>query len=81
MKLSDAVTDEAVAELRELVAMGTFPGLSLKLSMEFLLSDGIMPESGLPMVSILKLEDWARGRIVERAPRNVERLGSVPIPR
>jgi hypothetical protein len=63
MKLSDAVTDDNVEELRNLVARGTFPGLSLKLSLEFLLSDGIMPESGLPLSSLLELEDWARTRV------------------
>jgi hypothetical protein len=67
MKLSDAVTEDSVEELRNLVANGTFPGLSLKISLEFLLSDGIMPDSGLPLMSLLSLEDWARARVANGA--------------
>jgi hypothetical protein len=62
-RLRDAVSDEAIAELRALDAAGEFPGVSLKTMLEFLLSDGIMPESGLPLTSLLRLEDWARARI------------------
>jgi hypothetical protein len=36
--------------------------------LEFLMSDGVMPESGLPLTSFLSLEDWARQRI-SAAPR------------
>jgi hypothetical protein len=67
MKLSEAVTEDSVEELRNLVANGTFPGLSLKISLEFLLSDGIMPDSGLPLMSLLSLEDWARARVANGA--------------
>jgi hypothetical protein len=63
MKLSDVVTEDSVEELRSLVAKGAFPGLSLKVSLEFLLSEGIMPASGLPLTSLLELEDWARARL------------------
>jgi hypothetical protein len=63
MTLRDAATEETLEALRELLARGAFPGLSLKVSLEFLLSDGVMPESGLPVTSFLSLEDWVRGRI------------------
>jgi hypothetical protein len=62
MRLSEVVTESTVAELQSLLKEGTFPGLSLKTSLEFLLSDGIMPESDLPLASLLELEDWARNR-------------------
>jgi len=62
-RLRDAASDETIAELRVLDAGGEFPGVSLKSMLEFLLSDGIMPESGLPVTSLLRLEDWARARL------------------
>ena len=67
-RLRDAVSDEGIAELRLLEAAGEFPGVSLKTMLEFLLSDGIMPESGLPLTSLLHLEDWARARINASRP-------------
>ena len=35
--------------------------------MEFLLSDGIVPPSGLPVSSLLHLDDWVRERTLARA--------------
>jgi hypothetical protein len=67
MSLRDVADEETLAELRRLEAAGAFPGLSLKVMLEFLLSDGIMPESGLPVRSLLRLEDWARERLKARA--------------
>jgi hypothetical protein len=61
-RLSDLVDDAAVRELRELTEEGAFPGVRFQTAMEFLLSDGIMPESGLPVASFLRLEDWVRAR-------------------
>jgi hypothetical protein len=49
IRLSDAVNDATVAALRERVAAGEFPGVPFERLLEFLLSDGIMPESGLPV--------------------------------
>lgn len=65
MRLHEVVNEETVQELRRLEARGEFPGLSLKVMLEFLLSDGIMPESGLPVQSLLELEDWAKRRASE----------------
>ena len=68
-RLADVVTEETVVELRRLEETGAFPGISLKNMLEFLKSDGIMPESGLPLSSLLSLEDWARQRLFgERGP-------------
>jgi hypothetical protein len=76
MRLSDAVQQnpEAVDALRRLVERGDVQGVSFEQAMEFLLSDGILPDSGLPLSSFLYLEDWARRRLgkdgpVERQPR------------
>lgn len=60
--LSEFVDDEVVRTLRERLASGSFPSISFHMAMEFLLSDGIMPESGLPVASLLELEDWVRAR-------------------
>ena len=62
-RLSELVDDEVVRALRERLASGAFPGIPFHTAMEFLLSDGIMPESGLPVVSLLELEDWVRGAL------------------
>ncbi len=68
-RLHEVVTEATVAELQRLADAGAFPGISLKSMLEFLLSDGIMPESGLPIDSLLSLEDWARERLSEPRSR------------
>lgn len=68
MSLRDAVNDELMAELQQR-AGHDFPGLSFKAMMEFLLSDGIMPESGLPVRSLIELEDWVRARAGQSAAK------------
>ena len=55
-RLSELVDDEVVRALRERIASGSFPGIPFETAMEFLLSDGIMPESGLPVASLLELQ-------------------------
>jgi hypothetical protein len=60
--LSQQVDEQLTTELREAVERGDFPGVEFRVAMEFLLSDGILPASGLPVESFLKLEDWARRR-------------------
>jgi hypothetical protein len=65
VKLSHVVQQDpqAVEELRHLLERGDFPGISLQHAMEFLLSEGVLPEDGLPLASFLRLEDWARARL------------------
>jgi hypothetical protein len=60
--LRDVLDDAALAELRALREQGEFQGLSLEHMLEFILSDGIMPQSDLPVASFLALESWARRR-------------------
>jgi hypothetical protein len=60
--LSDFVDEALVSDLRAALHQGQFPGLDSKLALEFLLSDGIVPASGLPVGSLLGLEDWVRAR-------------------
>lgn len=62
MRRSDLVTEGLARELRAAIERGEFPGISAQQAMEFLLSDGIVPASDLPVRSILALEDWARRR-------------------
>ena len=59
-RLSELVTEDLTRALRSAIERGDFPGISFRQSMEFLLSDGIVPASDLPVSSILALEDWAR---------------------
>jgi hypothetical protein len=59
-RLSELVDDDVVRALRERIASGSLPGVPFDTAMEFLLSDGIMPASGLPVASLLELEDWVR---------------------
>jgi len=61
-RLSEFIDDETVRDLRARIDSGSFPGIPFKNAMEFLLSDGIMSESGLPVASLLELEDWVRAR-------------------
>jgi hypothetical protein len=65
MKLSDAVQGDpaAVDDLRHMIDRGELPGITLRHAMEFLLSDGILPENDLPLDPFLRLEDWARVRL------------------
>jgi prevent-host-death family protein len=65
--LSELLRDDMIARLRQKAAHGDFPGLDFKTAMNFLLADGVIPESGLPVDSFLRLEDWAR----EFARRNL----------
>lgn len=65
--LSELVDEALVADLRAAIERGEFPGIELEQAMEFLLTDGIVPESGLPVSSLLRLEEWAREREPERS--------------
>lgn len=61
MKLSEAITESTAEELRRALFAGEFPGITFEQAMEFLLTDGLFPASGLPVESFLKLEAWALG--------------------
>jgi len=52
--------DEIVARLQEAIAGGRFPGVELEHAMKLALTDGIIPASGLPVDSVLALDDWLR---------------------
>lgn len=60
--LSQLVDEKLAEDLREAIARGDFPGLEYQQAMELLLTDGIVPASGLPVASVLALEDWVRRR-------------------
>lgn len=60
--LSQYVDEALVRDLRVALADGEFTGLSFEQAMQFLLSDGIIPASNLPVDSVLALEDWVRSR-------------------
>jgi len=56
---STFVNEELVQELQRLLREGAFPEMELEDAMAFLLSDGIVPRTGLPVSSLLALDDWA----------------------
>lgn len=60
LPLSACLNEKTMELLRREIKAGRFSGLSFEQAMRFLLADGALPESGLPAVSFLKLEDWAR---------------------
>ena len=60
--LSSYLNEELIADLRRETARGTFPNVSFELAMQFFLTDGILPSTGLPSASFLMLEDWIRAR-------------------
>jgi hypothetical protein len=62
--LKDRFGEERVEPLRQAIEAGIFPGITFRHAMEFILTDGIMPASGLPVASFFDLEDWVleRGR-------------------
>lgn len=59
MKLSETITEATVEELRRAILVDEFPGVTFEQAMEFLLTDGLFPASGLPVESFLKLNAWA----------------------
>ncbi len=58
--LSACLSDTTIEQLRRDIRAGIFPGVNFEQAMQFLLTNGILPASGLPATSFLKLEDWAR---------------------
>lgn len=62
VRLSDTLTPETVDALRQAIAVGRFPGVTLEHAILFARTDGIVPASDLPALSFLELEDWLRAR-------------------
>lgn len=67
-----ALTDALIAELRACIDAGRFPGILFEDAMAFALSDGIVPRAGLPVASLLALDDWFQA--LERASTRVRTL-------
>jgi prevent-host-death family protein len=57
--LSSYLNERTIQLLRQEVAAKRFPDVTFEQAMQFLLTDGTLPASGLPASSFLKLEDWA----------------------
>jgi hypothetical protein len=62
-ELKEALTEESVAQLREELEAGHFPGITLEQAMQFALTNGILPADDLPVTSFLRLETWLRERL------------------
>ena len=58
--LSSFLNEALIRDLQAAVARGKFPGVTFELAMNFILTDGVLPASGLPVQSFLKLEDLVR---------------------
>ncbi len=56
--LSSRLSEELISDLKTAAAKGLFGKISFQHAMEFLLSDGVLPASHLPVDSFLRLEDW-----------------------
>lgn len=56
--LSRLLNPSLIENLKKRCAAGFFPGVEFQTAMQFILNDGIVPESGLPAQSFLKLETW-----------------------
>ncbi len=66
MRLSEVVDEVFVSKLRRALAQGAFQEIAFEEAMKFLLSDGILPVSGKPLVSYLALEAFAREQMPSR---------------
>lgn len=60
LPLSAYLNAVLIQELRTAIQRKKFPKVSFEHAMSFLLTDGILPASGLPAQSFLQLEDWVR---------------------
>ncbi|HEY3236273.1 MAG TPA: hypothetical protein VGJ84_16265 [Polyangiaceae bacterium] len=71
MKLSEGLDPEIMEKLRASLENKDFPGITFAQAMHFLLTDGVVPASGLPVESFFRLEDWVRRnqRTHVRGPR------------
>ena len=58
--LSHFLNEETIREIKDALHRGQFPKLTFEQAMQFILSDGILPASRLPVQSFLALEDWLR---------------------
>lgn len=63
--LSTFLNEKTIELLRNEIAAKRFPGISFEQAMQFLLTDGALPASGLSATSFLRLEDWARSIAAE----------------
>ncbi len=59
-ELSDFLDPSLIDELKKKIHRGDFYGVTFKHAMEFILADGVIPESGLPVESFLMLEAWVK---------------------
>lgn len=58
--LPSYLNEKIIAKLRKKIEAGHFPEVQFEQAMTFILTDGILPASGLPAQSFLDLEDWIR---------------------
>jgi hypothetical protein len=70
--LSHLLHPELIENLKQAIRLGRFPGITFKQAMEFVLTDGVLPESDLPVQSFLDLEDWMRAQAGPAAVQGVE---------
>lgn len=58
--LSSYLNESVISTIKKECSMNHYPRVSFENAMQFLLTDGILPKSNLPVRSFLKLEDWIR---------------------
>ena len=63
-QLSQFLNDRMIEDLRAAIKKGVFPEIKFEEAMQFILTDGVLPRSGLPVQSFLELEDWVRNSTI-----------------
>lgn len=63
------LTPEIVEELRRVVDAGELPGFTFEDAMKCVLAGGVAPASGMPVRTLLLLDDWFRARRAGRRER------------
>lgn len=61
--LSELIDERLVSELRQRAARDQLGDVDFETAMKFLLTDGVLPASGLPVADFLAIEDWVRSAV------------------
>ena len=61
-ELSQYLNEAVIEQLRDEIERGTYPQVDLEMAMRFILADGVLPASGLPIAPFLRLEEWLRSQ-------------------
>lgn len=60
--LSQLLNEQLIEDMKREISNGKFPKVSFEQAMQFILTNGVLPASDLPVTSFLRLEDWLHTR-------------------